>query len=202
MRLIGLAGGSGSGKGTVSGVFKSAGVPCFDCDAIYHRMISRDSTLCREIVNCFGSSVRKENGGIDRRALAAMVYDDPEKKRLLDLITHRRILKVCGDWIRYRRRKGYSAAVIDAPLLFESGLDRKCDITLAVIAPLELRLSRIVERDGITPEEAKKRIAMQIPDDELIRRADRVIRNDGDVATLETKVLKLMESINEGSTSK
>jgi len=199
MKTIGLAGGSGSGKGAVSQYLRSRGIPCFDCDEVYHKLIAGDSALSRELSAAFGAGILQKNGGIDRRSLAAIVYADERKLKLLDQITHRRILKSCADWIRYRKKKGCRTVLIDAPLLFESGLDKKCDLTVAVIAPEEIRLKRIVERDRISPEEARRRLALQISDDELRRRADRLISNDGDLLELKEKVNLFIKSIDEGS---
>ena len=197
MLIIGLAGGSGSGKGIVSSLFSVNGFPAFDCDAVYHDLISQNGLLTRELADAFGEGVLAENGGIDRRALFAAAFVDEDSRRRLNEISHRRILAVLREWIKRAEEKGIPAVIVDAPLLFESGFDRECDLTIAVTARKELRLERIVSRDGITCEEAEKRIAAQIPDDELSRRADFTIRNDGDVAQLVKEVNRILKKINE-----
>lgn len=197
MLIIGLAGGSGSGKGIVSSLFSVNGVPAFDCDAVYHDLISRDCPLTRELADAFGAGVLSADGGIDRRALFAAAFTDGKTRARLNEISHRRILAVLRDWIKRAEEKGIPAVIIDAPLLFESRFDRECDLTVVVTAEKELRLERIVSRDGITREEAEKRIAAQIPDDELSRRADVTIRNDGDVAELIKEVNRILKMIKE-----
>ena len=200
MLKIGLAGGSGSGKGTVSSLLSQAGIPSFDCDAVYHDLISRDGPLTREIVKVFGENVRSKDGGIDRRALADVVFHDKEKLTELNRITHKEILAVLGEWEKRAEQQGITAILVDAPLLFESGFDRECDMTLAVIAPTELRIERIVSRDGISRKEAEERIAAQLSDKELSRRADVVISNGEDLTHLVNEVGRILSIINERRT--
>ena len=200
MLKIGLAGGSGSGKGTVSSLLSQAGIPSFDCDAVYHDLISRDGPLTREIVSAFGENVRSKDGGIDRRALADVVFHDKDKLAELNRITHKEILAVLAEWEKRAEQQGITAILVDAPLLFESGLDRECDMTLAVIAPTELRIERIVSRDGISRKEAEDRIAAQLSDKELSRRADVVISNGEDLTHLVNEVGRILSIINERRT--
>ena len=200
MLKIGLAGGSGSGKGTVSSLLSQAGIPSFDCDAVYHDLISRDGPLTREIVKTFGEGVHSKDGGIDRRALADVVFHDKEKLTELNRITHKEILAVLGEWEKRAEQQGITAILVDAPLLFESGFDRECDMTVAVIAPTELRIERIVSRDGISRKEAEERIAAQLSDKELFRRADVVISNGEDLTHLANEVGRILSIINERRT--
>ncbi len=196
MLVIGLAGGSGSGKGTASKQFKASGIPVFNCDACYHRMISRNGPLTRDLAEEFGDGVLKANGGIDRRALFARAFGDEKQREKLNAISHRRILLRMHEWIREREQAGAKAVLIDAPLLFEAGLDRECDRTVVVIAPPGVRIQRIVRRDKISREEAERRIAAQIPDEELRRRADCVLQNDGDLEQLKKQVEDFLNKIN------
>ena len=200
MLKIGLAGGSGSGKGTVSSLLSQAGIPSFDCDAVYHDLIARDGPLTREIVSAFGENVRSKDGGIDRRALADVVFHDKDKLAELNRITHKEILAVLGEWEKRAEQQGITAILVDAPLLFESGFDRECDMTVAVIAPTELRIERIVSRDGISRKEAEDRIAAQLSDKELSRRADVVISNGEDLTHLINEVGRILSIINERRT--
>ncbi|MBO4283392.1 MAG: dephospho-CoA kinase [Clostridia bacterium] len=197
MLIIGLAGGSGSGKGIVSSLFSVNGIPAFDCDAVYHDLISRNGCLTRELADAFGKKILARDGGIDRRALFSAAFADGESRRRLNEISHRRILAVLREWIERAKAQGISAVIVDAPLLFESGFDRECDVTVAVTAQTELRIQRIVSRDGISREEAERRISAQIPDDELSRRADYTLQNDGDVAELVKEVNQILKTINE-----
>ena len=197
MLKIGLAGGSGSGKGRVSALFKLAGMPSFDCDAVYHDLISRDGTLSRELADEFGDAILSPEGGVDRALLRKAAFYDPGKRARLNAITHRHVLRKLREWVDTAEKQGVSAVVVDAPLLFESGFDRECDLTVAVTAPTDVRIERIVRRDGITPETARERVAAQIPDAELSRRADLVIENGGDEAHLSREVERILKIINE-----
>ena len=197
MLKIGLAGGSGSGKGAVSLLLSYSGIPSFDCDAVYHDLISRDGSLSRELAAAFGDVILSPNRAVDRKKLAEIAFHDPEKRKTLNEITHKRIIKTLYEWIERAERQGVPAILIDAPLLFESGLDRECDLTLAVIAPPELRIERITARDDLTPEAAAERIAAQIPDGELVRRADYVVNNGGDRASLANEVNRILTIIKE-----
>ena len=195
MLVIGLAGGSGSGKGTVSSHFRKYGIPVFNSDACYHRMISRNGPLTRDLAEEFGTQILKENGGIDRRALFAAAFVDQKQRERLNAISHSRILVRMHEWIRQREQDGVSAVLIDAPLLFEAGLERECDRTVAVTAPREVRIQRIIRRDKISREEAERRIAAQITDDELRRRADVVFCNDGNLEKLKEQVEEFLNKI-------
>ena len=197
MLKIGLAGGSGSGKGTVSSLLMQSGIPSFDCDAVYHGLISHDGPLTREIVAAFGEGILAPDGAIDRPALAAVVFHDPKKREELNRISHRKILSVLREWAERAEKQGITAILVDAPLLFESGFDRECDLTIAVTAPLDTRIQRIVSRDGITEEQARERIAAQLSDEELSRRADITVSNGEDMATLEKEIGRILSIINE-----
>ncbi len=197
MFLIGLAGGSGSGKSLVSGLFEAHRIPSFDCDAAYHELISKKCPLTSELGQIFGDGILFPDGSVNRRALAEIVFADEEKRKTLNHITHVHVLDALHGWLKALEKDGQTVAVVDAPLLFESGFDRECDVTLAVTAPTETRIKRIMERDGITKEQAAERIASQIPDDELEKRADFVIRNDGDVMNVDKQFQSILQKINE-----
>ena len=197
MLKIGLAGGSGSGKGRVASLLSASGIPVFDCDAVYHELISKKGRLPLELADAFGAGILLPDGGVDRKKLAAAAFGDPAKRDRLNAITHRRILEALHDWIKRAEKQGVRSILIDAPLLFESGFDRECDLTVAVIAPIETRVERIVSRDGISPEAARERIAAQLSDEDLLRRADHLIHNGGDLVQLNGEVQKLLKIINE-----
>lgn len=197
MLKIGLAGGSGSGKGRVSALLALAGIPSFDCDAVYHDLISRDGALSRELADEFGEAILSRTGGVDRAALRDAAFHDPAKRARLNAITHRHVLRELREWVDRAERRGVSAVVVDAPLLYESGFDRECDLTVAVTAPEDVRIDRIVRRDGITSETARERLAAQISDEELAHRADLVVTNGGDEAHLSAEVERILKIINE-----
>ena len=193
--IIGLCGGSGSGKGTVCSVFSKHGIPSIDTDAVYRSMTSGPSPCMTELVSAFGNEILRSDGSLDRIKLANIVFASgaKEKKRLLESITHKHILSVTEGIIEDLISKGAEHVIVDAPLLFESGFDRKCDIIIAVIADRAIRISRIVKRDGISVQRAELRIDNQIGDDQLKGKSDYVIYNNGDVEELEVSVSEIIK---------
>ena len=197
MLTIGLCGGSGSGKGAACETFLALGIPTIDTDAIYHQLTSGPSDCLRELTAEFGEGIIT-NGALNRRKLADIVFApdaSPELHKRLNSIAHRHILARAREISDKYRREGKSAVVIDAPLLFESGLDAECDVTLAVVADLDKRIERIMARDGITKIEAVRRIRNQLPDDYLISRVDYVITNNGGIDELKQAVFRFVEKI-------
>lgn len=197
MKVIGLCGGSGSGKGKASKCFANRGIPSLDTDELYHSIISTDSECTREIAMVFGKDVLCENGGVDRRKLSQIVFSEKDGRMLeqLNKITHKYVLEECRFWLDARKNDGYSAAIIDAPLLFESGFDKECDIIICVEADEQTRIKRIIERDHATEEMAKTRIKNQADDKFLEERSDYIIKNSSDISSLDLQVEKICRLI-------
>ncbi len=193
MRIIGVCGGSGSGKSEVCRLFAEFGIPSIDTDALYHSMISGPCELNRELAERFGAEILDENGALVRGRLAKIVFAEGAEGELHDLnrISHFHILNGVREKLAVLRAQGYAAALVDAPLLFESGFDRECDAVLCVTAPKELRVARIVKRDGVSPEFANTRIAAQKPDSYLLERSKYHIENAGDTVALRARVEKI-----------
>ena len=187
MKIIGLCGGSGSGKGSVSAIFLKLGVPSVDTDAVYHELVSSDSPCLRELVREFGSEILKD-GALNRKALAEIVFADEEKRIILNRISHSHVLSFTDTILDGYRAQGFSYAIVDAPLLFESGFDKRCDYTLCVLSDREKRIARIIDRDGISREAAEKRIDSQLSDGELLKRCDFSVYNNSTLAELEIKI--------------
>lgn len=177
MRVLGLTGGSGSGKGFVSELFALRGVPSIDCDAV-SRQVCRKGTPClAEIASALGNEVLTPDGEYDRATTAGIVFSDREKLDQLNRITHRYILDACRIWLRECEKTGIPFAIIDAPVLYESGFDRECDTVIAVIASEETRIERICRRDGISEEMARLRLSKQKPNSFFRTHADFIIEN-------------------------
>lgn len=183
MLTIGLCGGSGSGKGYVSGLFLNYGIPSIDTDAIYRDITSHPTECMRELAACFGESIINSDGSLNRKELSNIVFfgdGRDERKKILESITHRYILdevrKILKEYASSQNRP--SAVLVDAPLLFESGFDKECNAIIAVICDKETRIKRIISRDGITREMALARINSQISDEKLKSLADFLIINN------------------------
>lgn len=192
MKIVGLVGGSGAGKGTVASLFAKYNFASIDTDLVYRELTSHPSPCLSALREEFGDSVVK-NEALDRAYLASLVFADGNRDKLekLNRLTHKYILDEVRRRIPVLQSEGYSAVLIDAPLLFESGFDRECDIILCVVAEKNVRVSRIVERDALTYERASARIEAQMSEKELTDRSDFVIRNDTDLDTLEKEVERL-----------
>ena len=201
MKIIGLCGGSGSGKGKVCEVFRENNIPTIDTDALYREMTSQKSPCLDALKAEFGKEIITDNGDLNRDKLAEIVFSGKDmdiKRAKLNEISHRFILDETRCRIKQFEKDGFSLVVVDAPLLFESGFDSECDFVVCVIADRNVRIQRIMSRDNITLEQAKRRIAAQLSDGETVSRSDFVIRNNSDIEELRgevksviTKILKL-----------
>ena len=188
MKIIGLCGQSGAGKTTALETFAALGFAVIDCDLVSRQVTEKGSECLFELVEFFGDSILDEDGALKRRTLADLAFSDEKRLEALNSITHAHILKAVFSQIEIYRKEGYSAVVVDAPTLFESGLDRDCDTTLAICAPRDIRIERIIKRDGISLERAEARISKQISEEELKRICDRVIYNDGSENEFKEKI--------------
>ncbi len=202
MKVIGLCGGSGSGKGSVCRIFGRLGIPSIDTDAVYHELTSAPGECINALVKEFGRDIITEEGALNRKKLASVVFSgdsSDERLRSLNQIAHKYILDETRNRLNGFRLDKAAAAIVDAPALFESGFDAECDILICVIADKEKRVERIMMRDSITREGAEARIASQISDEELISRCDYQIRNDGDLEALSKEVQAVLNKILENN---
>lgn len=154
-------------------------------------MTSHSSACLDEIRLAFGDSVINGSGSLDRAQLSKIVFSDKEKHKLLGDITYRHILARVREIIGELSSSGQTCVLVDAPMLFESGFDKECDIVLGVVADDSVRIKRIIDRDGITEERAKIRIANQLSCDVIREKCDIVIENNGDFQSLEMQVKEL-----------
>ena len=197
MKVIGLCGGSGSGKGTASLLFAEHGFIAIDTDKVYHALTTTSTDCLRELVDEFGEGILNESGTLDRRKLAAIVFSDgadKQKHAVLNRIAHTHVLRRVRELISEYEKEGYAAVLVDAPMLFESGFDKECDAIIAVVADKDARVERIVSRDSISRQAALARIAAQLSDEYLIAHSDYTIYND-DISMLPDRVSSVAEKI-------
>ena len=181
MLVIGLTGPSGSGKSEVAKLLAEKGIPHIDCDSVYHSLISSESDCTQEIAEFFGTEVLNADGSVNRKKLSHIVFcgEDHEKKLVqLGRITHKYVLDECRNMINEFEHFGKTAVTVDAPTLIESGFDKECNVVLVVTASEEVRIERIIKRDGISKEAALERINAQKPITFYTEKADFVIEND------------------------
>lgn len=169
--ILGITGGTGCGKTTLLDVIREKKGLVLDCDEIYHQLLQTDRTLLEAIEARFPGTV--ENGQLQRKKLGSIVFADPEALKDLNGITHSAVKKeVCR-----RLESSPALAAIDAIALFEGGLAELCDVTVAVTAPSEIRVQRLMVRDGISEDYARSRIAAQHEDGWFRQRCDYVLEN-------------------------
>ena len=186
--LIGVTGGIGAGKSLVCRLFARAGRTTISADAI-GREISSDPVVAGQIREAFGAGILDGQGAIDRKALAAVVFDSPGRLQELNAIVHPAVFaRIEKDIATLSVESRSPYVVIEAALIFESGMHSMLDHVMAVTADPEVRIRRVMERDGASREDVLRRIAAQLPQDEVRERADFVIQNDGDEASLARQV--------------
>jgi dephospho-CoA kinase len=174
MKVLGLTGGIGMGKSTAAAAFRRARIPVFDADAAVHRMQARGGRAVRAIEAAFPGTVRE--GAVDRAALRHAVLGKPDALKRLEGILHPMVLQEERTFVARARRHGNRVAVLDIPLLFETGGDRRVDQVIVVTAPPSVQVQRIRGRRRMSDADIKAVIARQMPDAEKRRRADRVIK--------------------------
>lgn len=198
MKVIGLCGGSGSGKAVVSSLFLKHNIPSIDTDAVYRELTSGDSECLDALRFEFGDEIIDTDGSLNRRKLASIVFaekDSTIKLKKLNEISHKFILGETRRRLHVYAEQGCLAAIVDAPVLFESGFDSECDLTVCVVADREVRISRIISRDNISREAAEARINSQMSDEELTSRCDYVVYNNSDLDALDHQVNEIVNSI-------
>lgn len=179
MKILGITGRSGSGKGYVSALFAEYGIPTIDSDAIVHRLYREHAACIAELTASFGA-ILTDDGVIDRKKLAQIVFSDDEKLKTLNSIVHRYVAEEIKKACALFEEQGKTAVLIDAPQLYEAHLENICDLVIAVKAPEALRIERICRRDEISEEGAESRLAHQLNDSFFDERADVIIVNDGE----------------------
>ena len=190
MKIIGLTGPSGAGKGAVGAVLEKRGIPVIDTDRVYHELLIPPSPCLDALVEAFGSDILAEDGTLNRTALAAIVFAEgaQEHHKTLNRIAHRFVIERTNELLDAFRAEGQRFAVIDAPLLLEAGMDAVCDIVIAVLADRETRLSRLLIRDQKSREQLLARLDAQPSDDFYRSRAHFVVENNGSCDELNGKV--------------
>lgn len=194
MKIVGICGSSGSGKSTVSKYFQEHGIPVLDCDKIYHTLVESPSDCLAEIGEKFGNDLI-QNGYLDRKKLGNIVFQNREKLEILNEISHRHVILELEKRIAEFSKSNLKSCIIDAPLLFESGLDKRCDAIIAVISDEKQQIKRICERDGIDEASAKIRIHNQKDANTLSELADFVIHNNGTYEELLLQCEKIRNKI-------
>ena len=188
--IIGLTGQTGAGKTTVSGLFAEAGAFVINCDALTRNIVDEDELTDREIKRGFPDFFTE--GRFDRVKAAAARFSDGELLRRYNAAIFPHITRLIDGVIREAEESGRGYIMLDAPTLFEAGMDKRCDKIISCTAPEELRIKRIMLRDGITEERARARISAQHTEDFFRSHSDFVIENGGDEGALRAEAKKVI----------
>lgn len=187
--IIGITGGTGSGKTTLLNLLHQQGALILDCDAIYHDLLKTDRDLLCAIDSRFPGCV--DNNGLDRKKLGAIVFSDPNALQDLNRITHSAVHAAIMDKLKTRPQ----LTAIDAIGLFEGNLASLCDVTVAVTASEELRIARLMARDGVSQEYARLRICAQKDPSEFAKLCDHVLENNGTEDQFREKCLAFFQDL-------
>ncbi|WP_437728758.1 dephospho-CoA kinase [Sorangium sp. So ce861] len=196
--LFGLTGGLGSGKSTVAARFRARGLPVIDADALARDVVAKGTEGLAEVVRAFGPEVLSPDGSLDRARVAALVFDDPEKRRRLNAIVHPRIGALLLERAGAIEARGEPLACYEAALLVENGVADAFRPLVVVAVPEAVQIARAMARDGATEEQVRARLAAQLPLASKVAVADHVIDNAGDRAATERQADEVLAAIRAG----
>jgi dephospho-CoA kinase len=192
-----LTGGIATGKTYVRARLTSHGIPTLDADTLARDAVAPGSPGLAAVTARFGTDLVQSDGSLDRRRLGAMVFADPQARADLEAIVHPRVREATAAWLDRLADAGETLAVVDIPLLYETGRERDFDRVVVTSCPRGQQVARIVERDGLSPAEAEARIDAQLPTDEKVRRADFVIDTGGTYGDTNRQIDRIVEKLLE-----
>ena len=195
MKVIGLTGGIGSGKSTVSQFLSELGAVVIDTDRVGHEAFKPGTIAWQQVVSVFGKQIIDTNGNIDRKKLGEIIFNDPPARLKLEQIMHPAIYEIVTAQIEEYRRQGVTIVVLEVPLLVEAGWIPLVDEVWVTTAPENTVLRRLEERTGMTAQESLARIRSQLTPEERLKHADVVIDTDCTLAELKAKIKKLWKGL-------
>ena len=194
---MGLTGGIASGKSTVARIFCELGALHLDADQLARQVVNEDPALLQALVREFGAAIRDGQGGLDRAALGRVVFADAEARARLEAMTHPAIIARARRELSALRGRG-APVIYEAALLVETGRYLELDLLVVVVANMEVRRQRLMQRDGLSPEEVEERFAAQLPQEQKAALADHVIDNSGSLQETRTQVEQVWREIERG----
>lgn len=197
MKVIGLTGGIGSGKSTVSQFLAELGAVIINADKVGHEAFKPDTKLWLEVVDAFGRQILTPSGDIDRKKLGEIVFGSPESLAKLNQIMHPRMYDIVKAQLEEYRRQGVEVVVLEAPLLIEANWTSLVDEVWVTIAAEATVLSRLREQKGLSGEEALARIRAQLSSEERVKQADVIIDTDCDLDELKARVRELWRRLRQ-----
>ncbi len=195
MLKVALTGGIATGKSYVLDRFRRRGIPCLDADALAHGVEAAGTEATAAIAARFGAGVLADDGSVNRAKLGPIVFADPAARRDLEAIVHPAVYRAVAAGVRAFELTGtYPFAVVDVPLLYETGAQKDFDRVIVTACPPEVQIARLVER-GLTEAAARERLAAQWPTDEKTRRADFVIRTDASFRDTDRQIENIISAL-------
>lgn len=182
--VVGLTGQTGAGKSTVSKVFAANGFAIINADTVARKVVEKGTECLAEIEDLFGSKIINSDGTLNRKALGNIVFSDKKKLEMLNTITYPYITGEILREIRMHSIKGEKLILLDAPTLFESRADDFCELIISVLADDDTREMRIIKRDGLTSEQARKRMNSQLDEEFFVSHSDYIINNNQTIETV------------------
>ena len=189
--VIGLTGSIGTGKSEAARQLEALGASIISADQVGHEAYTPNTEAWEQVVAAFGDDVLQDDGEIDRRKLGAVVFSDPGQLEKLNQIMHPRMARMVADKIEELRDQGVEVVVVEAALLFEAGWDSLVEEVWVTDSTEQVVIERLKQRNGMSEEEARKRISSQMGRTERLERSDYVIENSGDMATLGNTIKEL-----------
>lgn len=193
MLVIGLTGSIGTGKSEVARQLETLGASIISADQVGHEAYTPNTEAWKQVVAAFGDDILQDDGEIDRRKLGAIVFSDPSQLEKLNQIMHPRMARMVAEKIEVLRGQGVNVVVVEAALLFEAGWDTLVEEVWVTDSPEHIVIGRLKERNGLSEEEAQKRIDSQMDRAERIERSDFVINNSGDMEELGSAIKELWD---------
>lgn len=193
--IIGLTGQTGAGKGTVASLLCDRGMSVIDCDKVARETTEKGSETLLKLTKVFSDEILNDDGTLNRSALASRAFSAPQNVRKLNSITHPAIIERTIEKAKNLSEDGAKFILLDAPTLLESGAAELCDAIIAVVADEDTRLERIIKRDNLSLEAAKKRMSAQPKTEFYTDNADYTIYNNGDIASLSEQVARVFDDI-------
>lgn len=200
--IIGLTGNIGSGKSTVAKFLKEQGAKVIDTDQVARAIVEPGKPALRKIAENFGSDVLNNDGSLDRQALAKIVFNDPAARRKLNAIMHPLITReIKKEILCYKKNRGHNAPalVIEVPLLFETGMEGLMDEIWLVTVDKPVQIQRIMNRDHVSEEHARQRIASQMPQREKIKKSHKTINNSKSLEHTYQQIVTLWKKVMQNT---
>lgn len=199
--VLGVTGSIAGGKSSVCKMFRRLGAQIVSADALAREVVRPGSDVLVRLVERFGAGILTEQGMLDRAVLADKVFADDEARRALNALTHPAIAQLAEQRLRQCAQSGAPLVIYEAPLLFEAGAEKRVDAVLVVKIDPQVQLRRLMARDRLDPEAARRRIAAQLSQQEKLARADYVIDNSGSLAQTQAQVEALFKKLTGESSS-